>query len=37
MKTIKLVTGIFGNEPKQYEVELGNKRVNVPCKREPHV
>lgn len=22
MKTIKLVTGIFGNEPKQYEVEL---------------
>ena len=24
MKTIKLVTGIFGNEPKQYEVELSN-------------
>ena len=24
MKTIKLVTGIFGKEPKQYEVELSN-------------
>lgn len=24
MKTMKLVTGIFGKEPKQYEVELSN-------------
>ncbi len=36
MKIIKRPK-IEGNEPNQYEVELGNKRMNVPCKRESHV
>ena len=36
MKIIKRPK-IEGNEPKQYEVGLGSKRMGVLCKREFHV